>query len=447
MSIDDIISGGYLRNEEVVELHKDNKIVAANGAIFSKDKLGFLPALMGYYYDQRVEFRNQAKKVKQALVDTLPPHMQERIDYLLKEESDQLTPEQKRLADQFTQLSNKQLAFKIILNSAYGSLSNIYFRYYNILMAEAITLSGQLSIRWVEARVNKYLNTVCETKDIDYVIACDTDSMYITIDRLVEKTMPNSVDSTAHGVVKHMDRICREQLEPVINQAFEDLAKDLNVYAQKMQMKREVLASKGVWTGKKHYALNVFDQEGILFQEPVLKIMGLEAIKTSTPAVCRDKIKEALKLIMNKDETSLQQFIENFRIEFNKLPFEEVASPRGVNNIREYKDNTSIFAKGCPINVKGSLIYNHYVKSMGLDKQFPLIEDGDKIKYAYLKLPNPLQATVIACPGMLPRQFKLDKYIDYDMQFEKSFLGPLRNIAQCIDWSVVRKASLDDLFV
>ena len=308
-------------------------------------------------------------------------------------------------------------------------------------------MSGQLSIRWMEKHINEYLNKLFKTTNEDYVIACDTDSMYIRLDRLVQSVFDGDEGDSAK-VVKFLDDVCEKKIQPFIDRTYDKLGSYMMVMEQKMVMKREAIANKGIWTGKKHYILNVFDNEGVLYSEPKLKIQGIEAVRSSTPAACRKNIKKALSIIMNQTESDIIKFISDFREEFTTLPYEDIAFPRGVRDLKKYTDSSAIYKKGTPIHVKGSLVYNELIKEKKIQNRYPIIADGDKIKFSYLLRPNPARDTVISCPGPLPKELGLDAYIDYDMQFDKSFLEPLRSILDAVGWKTDNntRATLEDLF-
>ena len=312
-----------------------------------------------------------------------------------------------------TKYNNFQMARKIALNSAYGSIGNQYFRYYKLENAEAITLSGQVSIRWIEARMNGYLNKLLKTEDIDYVVASDTDSIYINFGPLVDKFFSHKTDDKIK-IVTILDQICKDKLEPFIEKSYEELADYVNAYTQKMEMKRENIADRGIWTAKKRYILNVWDSEGVRYEEPKLKIMGIEAVKSSTPAPCRTMIKEALKIMMNGTEDEVIDYIEKCRVKFNNLPPEDLAFPRSVSDVDKYRAHSSIYSKGTPIHVRGSLLYNHYIKEKKLDNKYTLIGNGEKIKFCYLKKANPIRENVISFISDFPLELGLDRYIDYD---------------------------------
>jgi DNA polymerase elongation subunit (family B) len=337
------------------------------------------------------------------------------------------------------------MAKKISLNSAYGAVGNEFFRYFKLENAEAVTLSGQVSIRWIENKLNQYLSKILKSNGVDYVIAVDTDSVYLNMGPLVENVYKGR-EKTTEGIVSFLDKICKVELEKYIEGCYQELAKYVNAYEQKMQMKRENIADRGIWTAKKRYILNVWDSEGVRYAEPKLKMMGIEAVKSSTPAPCRVKIKEALNIIMNKTEDDLINFINNFRKEFFTLAPESISFPRSVNELTKYKSTFSIYQKGTPIHTRGALLYNHYIKDKGLDSKYPIINNGEKIKFCYLKKANPTRENVISFIQQFPKELGLSKYVDYDLQFEKSFIEPIKNILNCIGWNVEKKNNLDLLF-
>lgn len=314
-------------------------------------------------------------------------------------------------------------------------------------MALAVTLAGQLSIRWIENKLNGFMNGLLKTEK-DYVIASDTDSIYLRLGELVDKVYGTTegVKLDTPKVIEFMDKVCEEKIQPFIDKSYQELATYVHAYDQKMQMKREALANKGFWTAKKRYVLNVYNNEGVAYDEPDLKVMGLEMVKSSTPAAVREKMKETIKLIVNTTEEDVQEFIANFRDEFKKLPPEDVAFPRGINGLKQYSDSATLYKKGTPIHVRGAIMYNHTLNEKKLTKSYPLIQEGEKLKFAYLKTPNPIKEDVISFPVRLPKELGLHEYVNYDMQFDKTFIEPIRIIMNCIGWEIEKQSSLESFF-
>ena len=398
-----------------------------NGAFFRRDKKGFLPELMETIYNDRVKYKK----------------------LMLQSEQEYENTKDKKLLKDISRYNNIQMAKKISLNSAYGAIGNNWFRYFDLLVAEAITTSGQLSIRWIEKALNIHLNKILETKNVDYVIASDTDSVYITFDNLVNKVYPNGAETAK--ITKFLDKVATDKLEPFIDRSYQALAKVTNAYSQKMVMAREVIADKGIWTAKKRYILNVHNSEGVQYKEPKLKIMGIEAVKSSTPSACRDKIRSALDIIINEDEKSLNRFIQNFREEFLTLEPEQIAYPRSCNGISKWSGDAELFRKGAPIHVKGAILYNHLIKKNKLGNKYQNIQEGDKIKFLHMKQPNLYQCSSFSFPSQFPKELKdIADSIDMEEQFEKSFIEPLRFITDKINWlidgSYGAQGTLEDFF-
>jgi DNA polymerase elongation subunit (family B) len=410
-------------NQELTFGTYSDYAVCPNGAMYRKDVRGFLPELMEKMYNDRVIYKNKMIAAK-------------------KEYEKKKT---KELEKEIARCNNIQMAKKISLNSAYGACGNQYFRYYKLENAEAITLSGQVAIRWIENKMNTYLNKLLKTEDVDYVIASDTDSIYLHMGPLVE-TVYKGREKTTESVVSFLDKVCKLELEKYIESCYQELAKYMNAYGQKMQMKRENIADRGIWTAKKRYILNVWDSEGVRYSEPKLKIMGIEAVKSSTPAPCRQMIKNGLKLIMSGTEDEVIDFIENCRTSFKKLPPEQISFPRTASDVRKYYSSSNIYQSKTPIQVRGALLFNHYIKEKNLTNKYSLIGNGEKVKFIYLKKPNIIQENVISFISEFPKELGLDKYIDYELQFQKSFLDPLKSILDSIGWKTEHTTNLDSFF-
>ena len=410
-------------NQEIdLQLYKQYA-VCANGAMYRKDVRGFLPELMEKIYEDRTIYKKKMLAAKQ--------------EYEKKKT--------KQLEKEIARCNNIQMARKIQLNSAYGAIGNQYFRYFKLANAEAITLSGQVAIRWIESKMNTYFNKLLKTQDIDYVIASDTDSIYLNMGPLVE-TVYKGREKTTESVVSFLDKVAKVELEKHIEGCYQELADYVNAYDQKMQMKRENIADRGIWTAKKRYILNVWDSEGVRYEEPKLKIKGIEAIKSSTPAPCRKMLKESFNILMGGTEHDMISFIDKCRGEFKSLPPEQIAFPRTASDVRKYYSSSSIYAPKTPIQVRGALLFNHYIKEKKLTNKYSLINNGEKVKFIFLKKPNIIQENVISFIQQFPEELGLDKYIDYELQFEKSFIDPLKSILDVIGWKVEKTVNLDLFF-
>ena len=411
-----------LNQEITFEMYSDYA-VCANGAMYRKDVRGFLPELMEKIFKERSIYKKKMLVAKQQY---------------------EKTPT-KELEKEIARCNNIQMARKIQLNSCYGSIGNQYFRYYKLANAEAITLSGQVAIRWIENKMNAYLNKILKSKDVDYVIASDTDSIYLNMGPLVE-TIYKGREKTTESVVSFLDKVAKVELEKHIESCYQELADYVNAYEQKMFMKRECIADRGIWTAKKRYILNVWDNEGVRYEKPKLKIMGIEAIKSSTPAPCRKMLRDSFNILMSGTEDDLINYINNCREEFKKLPPEQIAFPKSASDVRKYHSSSSIYAFKTPFHIRGALLFNHYIKENKLTNKYSLINNGEKIKYIYLKTPNIIHENVIAFIQQFPKELGLDKYIDYELQFEKSFIDPLKSVLNSIGCGIEKKVNLESFF-
>lgn len=416
-SIEELLDGRY--NTE--HLIKNNWTMTGNGQAFTRSNKGIFPEIVEYYFDAR-------QKAKKIMLDAEKSFQESKDD---------------KWKSVIATMNSKQMAAKILMNSLYGAMGNKYFRYYDNRIAEGITMTGQLVIRSVSNALDDFLNKMCHTKEQPYSFYADTDSTYITLNTLVQKFFG---DKTPDEIVSELDKICDKQIQPAINETTESLCDYLNTLQRKLKFKREIIADRGVWLAKKRYAVNVYNSEGVAYKEPKLKVMGMEIVRTSTPQPVRERLREAVKIVLTKDQETLRSYVKQVEYEWKKLGIAEISFPRGVNGLSQYADTTKIFRKGTPIHVRGALLYNYLLAEKKLTKKYTRILEGDKIKFCYVREPNPLGTHVISFIGDLPPEFHLNDYIDYDMMFEKAFLDPLNSLLSTIGWTIKEQASLEDLF-
>ena len=409
-----------LLNESCDPEINENESMMANGSVYDRTKTGILPALMSKMYEDRKKYKKKMIKLQKEYEKT----------------KDQNT---KMLADKYY---NLQLVKKIQLNSAYGAIGNRFFRFFDVRIAEGITTSGQLGIRWAEKKMNEFLRKRFGNDEKDFIIASDTDSLYLDLSDYVGEM--DTKDKSE--IADRLNVISQNEIQPYMEQFYDELKDYLNCPKQKMIMEREVIADQGIWVGKKHYVLNVLDSEGVRYEKPKLKMMGISAVKSSTPAICRDNIKKSIDILMNGNQEELFDFLDTARDSFMKAPAEDIMFPRGVNNIRKYTGQETLYTKGTPIHVKGALLYNRYLKEKNLEKKYEKIEEGEKIKFCYLKQPNPVFDTVFAIKDVLPKEFELQEFIDYERQWEKAFTEAVKDIVDARGWQMKKSSSLFDFF-
>lgn len=420
ITVNDLLENNNKAKEITKEAHVFDVSLSANGVMYKRDSKGFLPQLMEEIYGKRSEMKRK----------------------MLDAEKDYERTKDEKYKKDVAKFKVMQMSYKTLLNSCYGAIGNQWFRLYNVDMAESITISGQLSIQWVQRRVNDYLNKLFKTTGENYIVAGDTDSFYMTVKPFVDMVVGDK-DVPKEKIVDLIDDFFKIKIQPIIDKAYNDLKEYMNAFDQQMFMAREVIADRGIWRAKKNYALNVYDSEGVRYAEPKLKIMGIEAIKSSTPEFCRIALKESLRIILQEDEKTLQDYIQKKKVEFNKSDLDEISFPRGISDYNKWHINDDFgFKSKTPIHVKGSISYNRLIDKKGLEGEYRKITNGDKIKFIYLKSPNPLHSNVIAWSDILPPEFGLDKYIDYNLQYDKSFLQPLRSITDPIGWNIEKRNKL-----
>jgi DNA polymerase elongation subunit (family B) len=421
ISVDNLLDGSFQIDMD------ENLTLTARGELFDTTNHGIISTIVDEVYLERVEVRKKEKIAKIALENG---------------EGDK-----KELEKNVIQLYNEQLGIKILINSLYGAFSNQYFRFYDERIAESITLTGQLTIKWIEKELNKFFNDLLKTDNIDYIFMMDTDSCYINFDEFVRQNSNASMSKNA--IVDMIHKFDIEKIQPLMEETYSRLSKKLGAKRQEMVMKREDIADKAIVTGKKRYIMQVLDSEGVRYKEPKIKIKGIECVKSSTPMVCRNMIKDSIKIILNEDEKTVQDYIQECYEKFCKHDIVDISFPRGTTNLEKYMSNTNMYRKATPIHVRSAILYNHFLDEYKLDKKYQKIKSGDKIKFIYLKVPNTIRENIIGFIDVLPDEFNLHNYIDYELQFEKAFVAPVQTILDTSGWSWKYKPpvnTLDEFF-
>lgn len=401
-----------------------NYALCANGTMYKKEFQGFLAELMQYVMDGRKIAKKEMLKLEKEYQQT-------------KDES---------LLPRIAALNNRQMAFKISANSAYGAIGNKGFLYYEYRMAEAITLTGQLSDQDLANRMNIMMNGALKTRDVDYILMADTDSIYLNCEKLVDiMTIAGKLDSI-ESKVSFLDEFGEKVCQKIINESVDDIFERTNAFNKVMASKREAIASKGLIRGKKNYALYIHNSEGVTYNPPKLKPMGIEIVRSSTPKWARKSLKECLQMMFEKDEQTLKNHFEKLEAEFKKLPVEDIAFPRGVSDIDKWSADGRGYKGRCPIHVRASLLYNMHTSKF---QKYAPIQNGDKIKFVYLKMPNSIGENIIGFPagGTLPKELGLDKYVDYEKQFDATFKEPLQSLTDVAEFALVDITTLEDFFV
>lgn len=461
------------REYETDSIKEQGHGVAGNGSVFDQSVDGVLPETMEFLMEERDVVKDEMKDYKNYMQHLLKyvEYMDGQLSEFTKDKNYVKSYERHKdvflsdeeiqkldlkaipkliseIEDHIGMLDATQQALKILANSGYGAIGNIAFRYFRIDIAEAITLTGQLALRYVSSKVDEYLNKLCGTKDVVYAIYGDTDSIYVTLDNWVKY---NNVDeSDPNKVIDFMDDFVNKDLSPFICNTNEDLSSYIGAKENLLIMKREALGDSMIFRGKKNYIIQVYDNEFVRYSKPEIKMMGVETAKSSTAMIIRKKLEECFNIVINKDThepIELKGVVDEFRKEFDEVDIVSIASPRGIKDIDKWMDERGNILSGCPIHVRAAIVYNNFIASdPDLKRRYEEIKNGSKIRFVKLKQPNLLHSHVVAFIDDIPDEMELDKYVDRKTQFEDTFMKPLESFTQLIDWDVRRTNSLTSLF-
>lgn len=393
-------------------LKEKNSMISGTGLMTRTDIDGFITTLTKNVFDGRKKAKNEMLELK-------------------KNKGDPNT---------IAALDMKQSSFKVLGNSLYGITSLPYFKYYYNDIAATITYSGQSYLKIMINHVNDMLNKFCGTNNVDYAFYGDTDSIYFTCDAIIEKFCKGK---EKHEIIKFLEKLVKNVIQVEMNKKLDNIAKKLNVHENKMFFKLEGISDSAIWLAKKRYVANILYNEGVWYDPPDMKVMGMEIVRSSTPKYIKEQLRKAVKICITGTEDELQDYVKSCKVDFMKRSVEEIAFPRGCNGLITYADEKTIYKPGTQAHIRAALLHNHMLKEKKLDGHVRPIEDGERIKFVWLKKPNPMKDDVIAYVGKLPHEFGLHQYISKDVMFEKGFISPIEGVLQAIGWSWERETKLD----
>lgn len=450
--VDELVALGEFHFET---LRRYNVSFTPNVQFFSNEKMSFLSEIMrGIYSDRKVEkakglkYEQWAGWCKEMSKGDFHLESAMKSRYYDPEwyeehkniDLDALTEVMKKWEDLGVAQDTLQQGLKILMNAGYGAISNVWFKeYFNLNIAEAITTSGQLINKWNKRYTDDYLNKLCGTTGQDFVIAGDTDSNYICIERLVKQLWPDETDH--HKMVDNIDQWIKDEYQPKTNEWAQLLCNTMNGFEQRMVWEREVIASAAVWRAKKMYAMAVYDSEGIKYEKPKIKFKGLEARKSTTPEWCRERLVKCYEKILLGTEEEVQTLISGYKEEYMKLSVDDIAKASGVSDIEKCVASDGSFISGAHFAAKACVGYNRLVEK-NEDLGLPMIESGDKVQMVLLKPGNPFGQNYFAYPEFFPEELGLGKWVDYQAAFEKSFIDPIQSILDVVGWSHKRRVNL-----
>jgi len=336
-----------------------------------------------------------------------------------------------------------QEALKVICNGLYGCLGSPYFRFFNLKIAESITITGHSIIENSCESVNLYMNKLLKTDGKDFVLAMDTDSNYIDFSDLVARIAPDRSDEV---IVNFLDTISKVKIQPMLANSFDIFSKKTNYYESRLFMKRESICKAIFLEKKKRYILKVFDNEGVRLAIPEVKIVGLESVRSDIPEWCRKRLKQCFTMLFECNQEQMQTFIADTETEFFQLNVSKIAKPTSITDIVKYTDNVGMPVKGATAAAKGSINYNNLLIKHKLQSQFSQISNGDKIRLLPLKMPNPSNMEIIAFKEKIPVEFGIEKYVNMNILFEKNFIDPISRVLTVMGWSAIKKYNIGDFF-
>lgn len=412
-----------LTHQKFVEFIKSDNIALSKAKVlFSQNKKGIIPEIVDSIYQQRVLIKKELKTIKMKL-----------------SKLDKSDDEYAGLKRKSEQLDIKQFTLKILINTVYGYFGNKHAPIGDPDIARSITLTGQAVIK----RSNDILRDYVDKHGVpgaDPVIYNDTDSTYISINRIMKKT-----GKKFHNDSKITDFAYKqaEAVEQYLNQEITKWsAKALNSKDSRFVFKRECMTDVGVFLQKKRYVLRVLDDEGIPTNK--FKYTGVEVVRSTIPAPIKPYIKKIIETMMDTENRSVTNdvFLEAYE-KFKELPVEDYSFVMGISDYEKYADrcNGFVTCKGMPAHVKAAYHYNTLLEKLDLSGDYEAIETGDKVRYFYVNQPNKYGINAIAYKYYYPDEFKKVFDPDIEKMFEKIIFSIIERFYEAVNWKLSKPSA------
>lgn len=450
--LDDYLKGNLDEFNKL--LKKYNMSCGINGALFTKDFVGVIPTLVAGLYGKRKTAKKEmlnCEKNIQLIKDELhkrgaqlleiETQLELDISQLKNYSVEQLSAFYNYEYSKKQELNILQMVFKILINSLYGALGNRYFKLFNVDIARAITGNTRFYIVLSKHRIPEFLNKFGKSngvEDNNYYCYSDTDSLYFTLQPISHVLYDPTDDNNTKA--DKIDDFIKTEIDPVIeenNKEFCDFVNALDSTVVKAE--REVIADSAVFVAKKRYFMRVLDNEGVRYETPKIKRMGIEIVRSSTPSFSKKYLDDSINIILDKNNKDLLEWVKETKQLFTKQKLSEIAKTSSVSNLNYNLDKVQYDQNGrkisIPINSRAALVTNRYIEQNNLSNQFQPISPNDKIKILYMKTPNPLNSNVMAfIDNRFAEMFR--QYVDFDENWDKFFLAALEIMTNPLNYDL-----------
>jgi DNA polymerase elongation subunit (family B) len=401
-------------------LKAENVSLSKAGVLYSQKFKGVCPNLINSIYDERVYARKRMLELKKT------------------------KKQDKETTSSIQYFDTLQYTLKILLNSIYGTFANKHSAFMDIDNASSITLTGQAVAKAGGHIINEFAKETFKT-DNSLILSGDTDSLYITIQPILDKLNikladNNIVTEQSHTIINAIDKHLGTK---ILDWAREEL----NSADPRFVFKREAIADVGAFLQKKRYILHILDDEGVPVSK--FKYVGVELARSTTPQKVKEVIKKTVNTaFLSRDVKKTNEVFREAYDTFKTLSVAEAAFRKSVKEYEKYSQGASLskFNKATPCHVKASIAYNLLLNELELETKYETIKSGQKIKYFYASK-NKYGLDAIAFTSEYPEEFNSIK-IDYDKMFSKIVVPPIESVYEAIGWRLpqIGKEVQTDLF-